>query len=195
MTLCLAQVDDLAGYELPKDPKIQHPFPAFLLPSLAKNSFWKIAQSKVDTLPWYVQKIKTIWQMSNKLWANEISGDLRLRCVSDGYPILQQPQASMHEGILNPYRLVPFFGYGTFIEFLTWWRHQMETFSALLALCGGNPPVTMRFPPQRPVKRYFDVFFDLRLNKRLSKLSRCRWFEALSLLLWRLCYETVPVEL
>ena len=25
---------------------------------------------------------------------------------------------------------------------LSWWRHQMETFSALLALCAGNSPVT-----------------------------------------------------
>ena len=24
----------------------------------------------------------------------------------------------------------------------TWWRHQMETFSALLAVCAGNSPVT-----------------------------------------------------
>ena len=24
----------------------------------------------------------------------------------------------------------------------TWWLHQMETFSALLALCAGHPPVT-----------------------------------------------------
>ena len=28
----------------------------------------------------------------------------------------------------------------------TRWRHQMETFSALLALCEGNPPVTGGFP-------------------------------------------------
>ena len=41
----------------------------------------------------------------------------------------------------------------------TWWRHQMETFSPLLALCDGNPPVTDGFPPQRPVTRSFDVFF------------------------------------
>ena len=27
-----------------------------------------------------------------------------------------------------------------------WWRHQMETFSALLALCAGNSPVTGEFP-------------------------------------------------
>ena len=45
----------------------------------------------------------------------------------------------------------------------------METFSALLALCEGNSPVTGEFPSQRPVTRSFDVFFKLRLNKRLSK--------------------------
>ena len=28
----------------------------------------------------------------------------------------------------------------------TWWRHQMETFSALLALCAGNSPVPMNSP-------------------------------------------------
>ena len=41
----------------------------------------------------------------------------------------------------------------------SWWRHRMETFSALLALCGGNSPVTSEFPSQRPVTRRFDVFF------------------------------------
>ena len=37
----------------------------------------------------------------------------------------------------------------------------METFSALLALCARNSPVTGEFPAQRPVTRSFDVFFDL----------------------------------
>ena len=46
----------------------------------------------------------------------------------------------------------------------TWWRHQMETFSALLAICVGNSPVLGEFPAQRPVTRSFDVFFDLYLN-------------------------------
>ena len=41
----------------------------------------------------------------------------------------------------------------------------METFSALLAICAGNSPVTGEFPAQRPVTRSFDVFFDLRLNE------------------------------
>ena len=67
------------------------------------------------------------------------------------------------------------------------WRNQMETFFALLALCEGNPPVTSGFLTQRPVTRGFDVFFDLCLNKRLSKHSRHRWFETPSRSLWRHC--------
>ena len=48
----------------------------------------------------------------------------------------------------------------------------METFSALLALCAGNSPVSGEFPAQRPVTRSFDVFFDLHLIKPLSEHSR-----------------------
>ena len=42
----------------------------------------------------------------------------------------------------------------------------METFSALLAFCVRNSPVTGEYPSQRPVTRSFDVFCDLRLNNR-----------------------------
>ena len=62
------------------------------------------------------------------------------------------------------------------------WRHQMETFSPVLAICAGNWPVTGEFPAQRPVTRSFDVFFDLHPNKRLSKQSWGWWFETP---LWR----------
>ena len=51
-------------------------------------------------------------------------------------------------------------------------------------LC-GNSPVPGYFPTQRPVMRSFDVFFDLRLNKRLSKQSWGWWFETPASLLWR----------
>ena len=67
----------------------------------------------------------------------------------------------------------------------SWWRHQIETFSALLAICAGNSPVTDEFATQRPATRSFDVFFDLRLNKRLRKQSWGWWFETLSRPLWR----------
>ena len=43
------------------------------------------------------------------------------------------------------------------------------------------------FPAQRPVTRSFDVFFDLRLNKRLSKQSWGWWFETISRPLWGHC--------
>ena len=44
----------------------------------------------------------------------------------------------------------------------------MEIVSASLALCVGKSPVVGEFPSQWPVTRSFDVFFDLRPNKRLS---------------------------
>ena len=72
---------------------------------------------------------------------------------------------------------------------LMWWRQQMEIFSALLALCAGNAPVTSEFPAIRPVVRSFGVFCDLRLNKRLSKQSWGWWFETASGSLWRHCNE------
>ena len=72
-------------------------------------------------------------------------------------------------------------------DMMTWWRHQMETFSALLALCAGSSPVSGEFPSQGPVSWSFDAFFDLRLNKRLSKQSWCWWFGTLSCPLWRHC--------
>ena len=53
---------------------------------------------------------------------------------------------------------------------IPWWRHEMETLSALLALCNGNP-----FPLQTTRNAGFDVFFDVNLNKRLNTLLSCRW--------------------
>ena len=43
------------------------------------------------------------------------------------------------------------------------------------------------FPTQRPVTRSFDIFFDLRLNKRLSKQPWGWWFETPSWSSWRQC--------
>ena len=67
----------------------------------------------------------------------------------------------------------------------SWWRHQMKTFSASMAICAGNSPVTGEFPAQRPVTRSIDVFFDLHLNERLSKQSWGWGFETPSRPLWR----------
>ena len=38
----------------------------------------------------------------------------------------------------------------------SWWRHQMETFSALLAICARNSPMTGEILVRRPVTRSLD---------------------------------------
>ena len=112
------------------------------------------------------------------------------------YPLLylwKWEVPSMHEQLTrsafynstHPLNLPMFFKVSSLILGITWWRHQMETFSALLAICAGNSPVPGEFPAQRPVTRSFDVCFDLRLNKQLSKQSWGWWFETLSWSLWR----------
>ena len=74
---------------------------------------------------------------------------------------------------------------------ITWWRHQMEIFSALLALYAGNSLVPGEFPAQRRVTPSFEVFCNQRLNKRLRKQSWGWWFETLSHPLWRQCNEVI----
>ena len=74
----------------------------------------------------------------------------------------------------------------------SWWRFQMESFSALLTVCEGNPLVTDGFSSQTPVTWSFDIFFDLRLNKRFSKRSRRRWFETPLRSLWCHCNVWPP---
>ena len=76
-----------------------------------------------------------------------------------------------------------------------WWRHQMETFSALLAICAANSPASGEFPAQRPMTRSFDVSFDLCLNKWLRKQSWGWLFETPSCPLWRHCKDPSPAGL
>ena len=71
------------------------------------------------------------------------------------------------------------------------WRHQMEIFSALLAICAGNSPVPGEFPIQRQVTRNFDVFLDLCPNKRLDKQGCC---EAVDLRRHRAHYDDTVME-
>ena len=52
-------------------------------------------------------------------------------------------------------------------------------------------PLCGEFTSQRPVTQSFGVFYDLRLNKRLSEQSGGWWFATLSLPLRRHCNGTV----
>ena len=65
----------------------------------------------------------------------------------------------------------------------------------LPALCVRNPLVTGGFPSQGSVTWSSDVLFGLSLDIRLSKQSRCWWFdETSSSSLWRHCNYTVVIR-
>ena len=49
----------------------------------------------------------------------------------------------------------------------------METFSALLAICARNSPVSGEFPAQGPVTRSFDVWINGWVNNREAGDLRC----------------------
>ena len=82
-----------------------------------------------------------------------------------------------------------------YIFFWKWWRYQMGTFSAQLALCAGISLVTGELPAQRPVMQSFYVFFDLLPNKRLSKRWKGWWFETPSGPSWRHCKDIVVYQI
>ena len=68
-----------------------------------------------------------------------------------------------------------------------WWRHQMQTFFRVTGRFCREFTGHQWIPLTKPVTRSFDVFFDLRLDKRLSIQSRGWWFETPSCSLWRHC--------
>ena len=72
-------------------------------------------------------------------------------------------------------------------DIIAWWRHQMKTFSGYWPFVWG----IHRSPMKSPHKGLwsFDIFFDLRLNKRLSKQWWSWWFDVLSCSLWRHCND------
>ena len=126
-------------------------------------------------LPAHAQPtILHIWQEAHCLKS------VRSQAITE--PVLIHYQLEPQEQILVKFE-TKFCHFHSGIGVWTWWRHQ--TFSALLAICAENSPVPGEFTAQRPVRRSFDVFFDLRLNKRLSKQWWGWWFETLLHPLWR----------
>ena len=68
-------------------------------------------------------------------------------------------------------------------------EHMMTSSNGNIFCVTGPLCGTGEFPSQWPVTWSFDVFFDLRLNSRVSKQSPGWWFEMPSCSLWRHCYE------
>ena len=71
------------------------------------------------------------------------------------------------------------------------WKH----FPRHWPFCAGNSSVTGDFPAQRPVTQSFDVFFDPRLDERLSKQSWVRWFGTPTRPLWRHRNDQHPLSI
>ena len=114
-------------------------------------------------------------------WCNQLGkfqqNDISVQCKIDGKRLFSSRMASCWKSLS-----------------LSWWRHQLGTFSVSLALCAGNSSNTGEFPSQMPVARSCDVLFDLRQNIRYSKQSRYRWFETLSRSLWCHCNVNVMIR-
>ena len=111
--------------------------------------------------------LKNIWQQTNEL----------------GVPLALEPPMNtiIHEQVYE-HMMCWFLGpYIWYHDDVIKWKHFLRYWPCVR----GNSPVPGEFPAQRPVTRSFDVFFDLRLNKRLSKQSWGWWFETLSGPLWR----------
>ena len=82
---------------------------------------------------------------------------------------LQIHYTGLNFGIIRS-RLTSMWPMGMYIQYLQDWM------ISCIGCGAGNSPVTSDFPSPRPVTRSFDVLFDLRLNERLCKQSRRRWF-------------------
>ena len=70
------------------------------------------------------------------------------------------------------------------------WKHFARYWSFVM---GVHRLSVDWIPSQRAVTQTFEVFFHLRLNKRLSKQSRRRWFETPSSSLWSYSNEFSPI--
>ena len=74
-----------------------------------------------------------------------------------------------------------------YMHFFSWWRHQMETFPALLAHCAGNSPIPVDSPHKGQWRGALMFSLICAHNKRLSKEPWGWWFKTPSGSLWRHC--------
>ena len=106
------------------------------------------------------------------------------------------PKADFGENFIEICSRGPIENESTFAQVMDWVRKGEEPLSMMKSsngnifrvtdpLCGERVPGD--FPAKGPVTRSVDVFFDLRLNKRLSKQSWGWWFETPLRPLWRHC--------
>ena len=79
-------------------------------------------------------------------------------------------------------------GSGSGLVLTSWWRHQMETFSVLLAFVRGIHRSPVNSPHKGQWRRSLMFLWSVP-EQRMSKQSRRWWFETSSRPLWRHCNE------
>ena len=142
-------------------PAVSYPFPDPMYVAFLKQGFMVDVREAGSVI------FKSSWTMPSRDHAEWITFQVRSR-VDCATACINENACSGHDTDTPGCFILCHMAMGFSAA---WWRHQMETMSALLAICAGNSPVSGEFPTQRPVTRIFDVFFDLRLSKRLSKQS------------------------
>ena len=130
-------------------PRCLLPFKIVSLYYLTRGweALWDLAEKNVQTLKWAARGSKA-----------HILIIIHTNNTSSSCPFLHASTG----------QLCSFDNQNTLFIMYAWWRHQMESYSAPLASCAGNSPVTAEFPSQRPVTRSIDIFFDLHLEKTVE---------------------------
>ena len=114
----------------------------------------------IEPISEYIVKCVTFIMLLALNWANHFSRE----CCSKLYWPVHYSFQHFHDDVIK-------------------WKHFSRSWPFVRGIHRS------RWIPQRPVTRSFDVFFDLRLNKRLSKQPWSWWFEKPSWLLWRQCND------
>ena len=111
--------------------------------------YWSLCEGNPLVTGGFPNKGPVIWDLILSLllsWTKLLNSHSNWRCV-------KTPWYSWGISVIGvwSWRCKPKFSTRTKVVFCiyTWWSHQMETFSALLALCVANSPVTGEFPSQR----------------------------------------------
>ena len=136
-------------------------------------SFWNTLVVALGLLPTiivviFIGAISDAWGrkfgLVPQLGAAVLSGIIMLLVVALDLKIVILPVIQFLSGMTGELiRVLPWDIYDDVIK----WKH----FPRNWPFVRGIHPVPGEFPAKRPVTRSFDIFFDLRLNKRLSKQS------------------------
>ena len=135
------------------------------IPSVSNNGDTVIVHSSSKTLGWW----NINWRLYN---TKSIFWEITMYTNRNTPKTLQQNQNHAYKlnNVYNGFKIVWSFtghcGYFVFHDDVI-----KQIFSALLAFFVRNSPIPGEFPSQRLVTRSFGVFFDLCLNKPLSKQS------------------------